>query len=122
MKRTSSKAPLVLGIIGGIFAILSGSCIALCASALNEAGNAAGVEEVVSSTYTIGGWVLLVAGIVGLVGGCCAKKQTWGSLVELLGGVLVVVGMILASWGLLSIAAAVLLIVGGAVGMSKKAE
>lgn len=112
MKPTRSVAPLVLGIIGGIFGILAGSCVALCGEL---------AADLIKKTYSLGGWIILVAGILGLVGGCCAKKQAWGSLVELLAGVLTVVGMILSSWGLLSIAAAVLLIVGGAVGMAKKA-
>ena len=33
MKPTKSVAPLVLGIIGGIFGILGGSCLALCGAA-----------------------------------------------------------------------------------------
>ena len=113
MKPTKSVAPLVLGINGGIFGILGGSCLALC-------GAAGG--DFVKKTLSLGGWIILVAGILGLVAGCCAKKQAWGSLVELIAGVLTVVGMVLAAFTLWSIVAAVLLIIGGAVGMAKKAE
>lgn len=120
MKKTSSIAPLILGIIGGVLGILGGACITICAEAVSEAGEAVAVE--VPATFAIGGWMILVSGILGLVGGCCAKSQVWGSLVELLAGVLTVVGMILsASFGLFPIAAAVLFIVGGAVGLAKKA-
>lgn len=114
MNKTKSVAPLVLGIIGGILGILEGSCLALCGAAVEELGGGA--------TWTIAGWCALLGAIVGLVGGCCAKSQKWGSLVELVGGIVVAVALFLYGINLMVIASAALLIIGGAVGMAKKAE
>lgn len=123
MNKTTSKAPLVLGIVGGVLGILSGVCNAFCGSAVSEAdqaaGGVAGAAEL-GQSFLIGGILALVGAIAGLVGGCCAKSQKWGSLVQLLGGVLCAVSLI---WvlDLFALAAAVLCIVGGAVGLSKHA-
>ena len=113
MNRTRSVAPLVLGIVGGVLGILEGSCLALCAKVASEVG-------VNASDWTIAGWMVLLGAIAGLVGGCCAKKTVWGSLVELVGGIVAVLSVIFV-FDLLAFAAGVLLVIGGAVGMGKKA-
>lgn len=113
MRKTSSKAPLVLGIVGGILGIIEGSCLAFCGEVAAELGG--------GSKWLIGGLLALVGSIAGLVGGCCAKSQKWGSLVQLIGGIVVAVSVIFTGIDLMTIAAAVLLIVGGAVGMKKAA-
>ncbi len=113
MNKTRSKAPLVLGIIGGVLGILEGSCIAICGKAAEEAG--------VGNTWFLAGILALVGAIAGLVGGCCARSQKWGSLVELIGGIIAAVSLVF-TFDLMVLAAAVLLIVGGAVGLGKKAQ
>ena len=94
MKKTSSVAPLVLSIIGGILGIIAGTCVALCAEAVESVQDAVEVEVVVTTTMKIAGWLVLVGSVVGLVGGCCAKSQNWGTLVLLIGGIVVLVGLV----------------------------
>ena len=120
MSKTRSVAPLVMGIVGGILGILGGSCVAIC-------GELAEALDVSAGLIKAAGYIALVAAIAGLVGGCCAKSQAWGSMVELIAGVVVAVAIVLqlvgkGGFNLWNTASAVLLIVGGAVGMSKKAE
>lgn len=114
MNKTTSKAPLVLGIVGGVLGIIGGAC-ATCA--IGEA------TETLVKNYALGAWMVLIGSILGLVGGCCAKSQKWGSFVELMAGIVVCLGTFISCTVLLifPLAAFVLLIVGGAVGMKKKA-
>lgn len=115
MNRTSSKAPLVLGIVGGVLGIIGGAC-ATCAI-----GDPT-VEELVAN-YALGAWMILIGSALGLVGGCCAKSQKWGSLLALLAGIVVFIGTAISCTVLLifPIAAAILLVIAGAIGMAKKA-
>ncbi len=113
MKRTSSFVPLILGIIGGVFAIIGGSCAAF----LSDFANAVG-----ESSYLIWGYLSLASGILGLIGGCISRKTGLGSIIMILSAVISIICLVFlgAIWTI--IVGIVLFAIGGVTGIIKREE
>ncbi len=107
MKKTNSIAPLVLGIIGGIFSILGGACSTFCAEVASELGE---------SKFLIWGYLALAAGILGLVGGCISRKTGVGSLLMVLAAIIEIVCVIFLGFVWTLVIGLVLFAIGGIVG------
>jgi hypothetical protein len=74
MKKGTSNAPLILGIIGTVLNIPAAMCGAACGSIIKSAGDAGGS----SSASFIGGSIIaisVIAGLSGLVGGILGKSN-----------------------------------------------
>ena len=74
MKKGTSNAPLILGIIGTVLNIPAAMCGAACGSIIKSVGDAGGS----SSASFIGGSIIaisVIAGLSGLVGGILGKSN-----------------------------------------------
>lgn len=110
MRKTNSYVPLILGIIGGIFAILGGTCATICADAASSIGG--------ESKYLIWGYLALAMGVLGLIGGCVARKTGIGSLLMLLAAIVDIVCLIFLGSIIWTIVIGIALFaVGGTVGL-----
>lgn len=111
MRRTNSIVPLVLGIIGGVFAIIGGACVTICADvATAVSGNA---------MYSVMGYLSLAAAIAGLVGGCMARKNGFGSLLMIIAAIVEIVCTVFLGFVWSIVVGLVLFTIGGIVGLVK---
>lgn len=107
MKRTNSIVPLILGIIGGVFAILGGTLSTFCAEVANAAGE---------SKFLVWGYLALGAGILGLVGGCIARKTGVGLLLMIIAAIIEIICVIFLGFIWTLVVGAALFVIGGIVG------
>ena len=110
MRKTNSLAPLILGIIGGVFGILGGSCTTFCAGVADAVG---------VSGYLIWGILALVSAVVGLVGGCVARKSGTGSLLMVIAAIVDIVCMIFLGFVWTILVSLILFFIGGVIGVVK---
>lgn len=122
--KTRSSFPMVIGIVGGILAIIGGACVAFVGELAAASLTAIQAEfpNFNLGMYTMVGYAILVVGVATLVCGCIAKSNKFGSLlVTILGGVYLVLFIILtvmAGLAILHLVVSVLFIVGGFMGMT----
>lgn len=107
MKRTTE---FVLGLIGGIFGILS-AIVALFIGGVDAAFSSTGTSDIVGL-----GWSAVILSIVGIVGSVVVKSKAK------FGGILMIISAIggLISISMFYILPAVLLLIGGLMGVFKK--
>lgn len=110
MKKTNSLVPLILGIIGGVFGIIGGSCTTFCAGVADAVG---------VGGYLVWGILSLVAAIVGLVGGCVARKTGTGSLLMVIAAIVDIVCMIFLGLVWTILVSLILFLIGGIIGLVK---
>ena len=111
MRKTTSIAPLVLGIIAGVLGIIGGSCITFCGEVVDTLGG--------DNLISIGGYIILAGSIIGLVGGCIAKSKGIGNLLLLLAAIALVVAIVMIGFDLITCISAVLFLLAGIIGFVK---
>lgn len=111
MKRTNSIAPLVLGIIGGVFAIIGGACVTVCADVATAVTG--------SAIFSIMAYLSLAAGIAGLIGGCISRKNGFGSVLMLIAAAVEIVCTVFLGFIWSIVVGLVLFTIGGIIGLVK---
>ncbi|MBE6708552.1 MAG: zinc-ribbon domain-containing protein [Ruminococcaceae bacterium] len=104
-KAESCVPAFVLGLIGAIFGLFGGMCVAAC--------NSIGGNEGAALFLIVGG------SIVGLIGACmCFKRAKLGSVVELIGAVMMAICIFgVTGADFMSIIGMIMLAIGGLIGL-----
>lgn len=119
MKKTTSIAPLVLGIIAGVLGIIGGSCLAICGDFMNDV--AAELEtdvSLITDGVIIGGWIVIASSILGLVASCIAKTANCGPLLIMIAFAAEVVGIIFC-FSIINVISAILFLIAGIIALVK---